>query len=113
MLEIHKLNDKDSFDNYLDYKDGLECKYTIKLGTEDKAKIFNAVLDEMKEKKLISDYFYNNQKETMSFMDTNDSYKDYIYLFLGSLIITVGLGYMGIIVYHEMEQLGNNSLSEL
>ena len=73
----------------------------------------HAHTDEMKEKKLISDYFYNNQKETMSFMGINDSYKDYIYLFLGLLIITVGLGYMGIIVSHEMEQLGNNSLSEL
>jgi hypothetical protein len=68
MIEIHKITEKESFDNYLDHKDDLEYKYSIQLGTDDMSAVYYAVLDDLKEKNLINNYFYENQKETISFL---------------------------------------------
>ena len=61
MQEPHKLFDKTSFNNYLDHKDDLEYKYSSILGNVSKLEIDKAVLNELRNKKLISEYFYKNQ----------------------------------------------------
>ena len=65
MQEPHKLFDKTSFDNYLDHKDELEKKYSSKLGNVSRLEIDKAVLSDLRKKKLISEYFYRNQIETL------------------------------------------------
>lgn len=109
MQELHKINDKQSFDNFLEYKDELENKYSRKLGTTDKKAIYNAVIDEMREKKLISEYFHENQKETISFLGDDDSFKDAMCMFLNIYIVFFVVGLIVIIITGEFKNLSEHT----
>jgi len=113
MQELHKITDKDSFHNYLDNKDVLEYKYSKQLGTRNMKAVYYAVLDEMKEKKLINDDFYENETETISFLGDDDTCKDCIYLFFVTIFITLLFSLLGLLVVYEMEKLKMDTFDEL
>jgi len=113
MQEHHKITEKESFDNYLDYKDVLEYKYSKQLGTKNMKAVYYAALDEMKEKKLINDEFYENETETISFLGDDDTCKDCIYLSLATTFITLLFSLLGLLVIYEMEELKMDTFDEL
>ena len=103
--------EKESFDNYLVHKDDLEYKYSIKLGTSDVKAVYYAVLDELKEKKLINNNFYENQKETISFMriDEEDDFID-IMCFMSKVFIILFL--IGVVAGFISVEFKSYELSE-
>lgn len=111
MQELHKITEKESFDNYLVHKDDLEYKYSIKLGTSDVKAVYYAVLDELKEKKLINNNFYENQKETISFMriDEEDDFID-IMCFMSKVFIILFL--IGVVAGFISVEFKSYELSE-
>lgn len=113
----NNLSDKESFDNYLDYKDELEYKYSIELGTSNVKPIYYAVLNELKERKLINDKFYEIESETISFLGDNVVLNDIIYIILQMIFICIVCGIGIIVVVNQLNILGkqtfNKSLTEL
>lgn len=105
MQELHKITDKDSFDNYLDHKDDLEYKYSLILGTSNKKAIYYAVLDEMKEKNLINNSFYENERETILFLGNEDDIIDVMCFMVqvSILLCIIGLfiGFINIEYYNN------------
>ena len=57
-------SERESVDNFLDYKDDLEKKYSITLRTTNRKDIYEAVIDELRDRKLVNKEFYENEKET-------------------------------------------------
>ena len=109
MQEPHKLFDKESFDNYLDYKDDLENKYSSQLGNVSKLEIDKAVLNELKKKKLISEYFYRNQIETLSFIDHPLNLSDFLVMFLNMYFTLFIFGILVIIVSGEFKYVAKET----
>ena len=105
MQEPHKLHDKTSFDNYIVYKNELENKYSNKLGNVSRLEIDKAVLNELKERNLISDYFYKNEIETLSFIDHPLNLSDFIFTFITLYITLFIFGTLVIIISGEYKNL--------
>ena len=51
---IKEPSERESFDNFLDYKDDLEKKYSITLRTTNRKDIYEAVIDELRDRKLFN-----------------------------------------------------------
>tara|TARA_Y100001936_G_C15444381_1_gene345832 strand:- start:22 stop:381 length:360 start_codon:yes stop_codon:yes gene_type:complete len=109
MQEPHKLFDKTSFDNYLDHKDELEKKYSSKLGNVSRLEIDKAVLSELRKKKLISEYFYRNQIETLSFIDHPLNLSDFMVTFLNMYFTLFIFGILVIIASGEFKYLAKET----
>ena len=57
--------ERESFDNFLDYKDELEADFSISLNTKNRKLIYTAVINELRQRKLVNKAFYDNQIETI------------------------------------------------
>ena len=105
-------SEKESFDNFLDYKDDLEKDFSISLNTKNRKLIFTAVINELRHRKLVNKEFYDNQIETISFLeDESDGFKDILYLFLNIWIMIFLYGTVGIVVLGEYKKLAQNSFN--
>ena len=105
-------SEKESFDNFLDYKDELEEDFSIGLNTKNRKLIYTAVINELRQRKLVNKAFYDNQIETISFLeDETDGFKDILYLFLNIWIMVFLYGTIGIIVMGEYKNLAQNSFN--
>ena len=103
MSRVREPSDKESFDNYLDHTDELEKKYSISLNTNNRKVIYKAVIDELKEKKLVNKAFYKNQLETISLFDDDiDGFKENVYMFLNAFIFIFFYGILCIIVLRQL-----------
>ena len=104
--------EKESFDNFLDYKDELEEDFSIGLNTKNRKLIYTAVINELRHRKLVNKEFYDNQIETISFLeDETDGFKDIMYLFLNIWIMVFLYGTVGIIVLGEYKKLAQDSFN--
>ena len=104
--------ERESFDNFLDYKDELEADFSIGLNTKNRKLIYTAVINELRYRKLVNKEFYDNQIETISFLeDETDGFKDIMYLFLNIWIMVFLYGTVGIIVLGEYKKLAQNSFN--
>ena len=104
--------ERESFDNFLDYKDDLEKEFSISLNTKNRKLIFTAVINELRHRKLVNKEFYDNQIETISFLeDETDGFKDIMYLFLNIWIMVFLYGTVGIVVLGEYKKLAQNSFN--
>ena len=104
--------ERESFDNFLDYKDELEEDFSISLNTKNRKLIYTAVINELRQRKLVNKAFYDNQIETISFLeDESDGFKDILYLFLNIWIMVFLYGTVGIIVLGEYKKLAQNSFN--
>ena len=104
--------ERESFDNFLDYKDELEEDFSIGLNTKNRKLIYTAVINELRHRKLVNKEFYDNQIETISFLeDESDGFKEILYIFLNVFIIIFLYGTVGIIVLGEYKKLAQNSFN--
>ena len=104
--------ERESFDNFLDYKDELEADFSIGLNTKNRKLIYTAVINELRHRKLVNKEFYDNQIETISFLeDESDGFKEILYIFLYVFIIIFLYGTVGIIVLGEYKKLAQNSFN--
>ena len=104
--------ERESFDNFLDYKDELEADFSISLNTKNRKLIYTAVINELRQRKLVNKAFYDNQLETISFLeDESDGFKDILYLFLNIWIMIFLYGTVGIVVLGEYKKLAQNSFN--
>ena len=104
--------ERESFDNFLDYKDELEEDFSIALNTKNRKLIYTAVINELRYRKLVNKEFYDNQIETISFLeDETDGFKDIMYLFLNIWIMVFLYGTVGIVVLGEYKKLAQNSFN--
>ena len=104
--------ERESFDNFLDYKDDLEKEFSISLNTKNRKLIFTAVINELRHRKLVNKAFYDNEIETISFLeDETDGFKDILYLFLNIWIMVFLYGTVGIIVLGEYKKLAQSSFN--
>ena len=104
--------EKESFDNFLDYKDELEADFSIGLNTKNRKLIYTAVINELRHRKLVNKEFYDNQIETISFLeDETDGLKEILYMCLNVFIIIFLYGGVGIIVMSEYKKLAQNSFN--
>ena len=104
--------ERESFDNFLDYKDDLEKDFSISLNTKNRKLIYTAVINELRQRKLVNKAFYDNQIETISFLeDETDGFKDILYLFLNIWIMIFLYGTVGIVVLGEYKKLAQNSFN--
>ena len=107
-----ELTEKESFDNFLDYKDELEEEFSIALNTKNRKLIYTAVINELRYRKLVNKEFYDNQIETISFLeDETDGFKDIMYLFLNIWIMVFLYGTVGIVVLGEYKKLAQDSFN--
>ena len=103
MSRVRGPSDKESFDNYLDHTDELEKKYSISLNTNNRKVIYKAVIDELKEKKLVNKAFYKNQLETISLFDDDiDEFKDVVYTCLNVCFFIFFYGILCIIILRQL-----------
>ena len=63
MTSSMSLTDKESFDNFLDYKDDIECELSLKLNTDNMEYFDLAVLKELHTRNLVNYKFYKKQRE--------------------------------------------------
>ena len=104
--------ERESFDNFLDYKDDLEKEFSISLNTKNRKLIFTAVINELRQRKLVNKAFYDNQIETISFLeDETDGLKEILYMCLNVFIIIFLYGTIGTIVMSEYKKLAQNSFN--
>ena len=104
--------ERESFDNFLDYKDELEEDFSIGLNTKNRKLIYTAVINELRHRKLVNKEFYDNQIETISFLeDETDGLKEILYMCLNVFIIIFLYGGVGIIVMSEYKKLAQNSFN--
>ena len=104
--------ERESFDNFLDYKDELEEDFSIGLNTKNRKLIYTAVINELRHRKLVNKEFYDNQIETISFLeDETDGFKDIMYLFLNIWIMVFLYGTVGIVVLGEYKKLAQDSFN--
>tara|TARA_B100002019_G_C21168919_1_gene547355 strand:+ start:73 stop:477 length:405 start_codon:yes stop_codon:yes gene_type:complete len=104
--------ERESFDNFLDYKDELEEDFSIGLNTKNRKLIYTAVINELRHRNLVNKAFYDNQIETISFLeDETDGFKDIMYLFLNIWIMIFLYGTVGIVVLGEYKKLAQNSFN--
>jgi len=104
--------ERESFDNFLDYKDELEEDFSIGLNTKNRKLIYTAVINELRHRNLVNKEFYDNQIETISFLeDETDGFKDIMYLFLNIWIMIFLYGTVGIVVLGEYKKLAQNSFN--
>ena len=107
-----EVSERESFDNFLDYKDELEADFSIGLNTKNRKLIYTAVINELRHRKLVNKEFYDNQIETISFLeDETDGFKDIMYLFLNIWIMVFLYGTVGIVVLGEYKKLAQNSFN--
>ena len=107
-----EVSERESFDNFLDYKDELEADFSIGLNTKNRKLIYTAVINELRHRKLVNKEFYDNQIETISFLeDETDGFKDIIYLFLNIWIMVFLYGTVGIVVLGEYKKLAQSSFN--
>ena len=104
--------ERESFDNFLDYKDDLEKEFSISLNTRNRKLIYTAVINELRQRKLVNKAFYDNQIETISFLeDETDGLKEILYMCLNVFIIIFLYGTIGTIVMSEYKKLAQNSFN--
>ena len=65
MTSSMSLTDKESFDNYLDYKDDIEYELSLKMVYRDVEHLDLAVLKELHTKDLVNHAFYKKQRESI------------------------------------------------
>ena len=105
-------SERESFDNFLDYKTGLEEKYSVSLNTKNRKDIYIAVINELRERKLVNQDFYENELETYSFLeDDTDALQDFMHLCLNIYIIIFVCGILGIIVMGKFKNLAKDSFN--
>ena len=96
-------SERESFDNFLDYKTGLEEKYSVSLNTKNRKVIYIAVINELRERNLVNKAFYENELETYSLIDDDmDEFKETIYMLLQTFIFIL---FYGILIIIMMRQL--------
>ena len=109
--------EKESFDNFLDYKDDLEKDFSISLNTNNRKVIYKAVIDELRERKLVNKAFHENQLETISFLGHDETFTGIMCMFLFACVFTCFFSIVIIIVTVEFNKLAkysfNMSLPEL
>ena len=104
--------ERESFDNFLDYKDELEEDFSIALNTKNRKLIYTAVINELRYRKLVNKEFYDNQIETISFLeDESDEFKGIMYLFLNIWIMVFLYVTVGNVVLGEYKKLAQNSFN--
>ena len=105
-------SERESFDNFLDYKTGLEEKYSVSLNTKNRKVIYTAVINELRERKLVNQEFYKNELETYSFLeDDTDALQDFMHLCLNIYIIIFLCGISWIIVMGKFKNLAKDSFN--
>tara|TARA_B100001123_G_C14720687_1_gene792968 strand:+ start:251 stop:619 length:369 start_codon:yes stop_codon:yes gene_type:complete len=105
-------SERESFDNFLDYKTGLEQKYSVSLNTKNRKDIYIAVINELRERNLVNKSFYENELETYSFLeDDTDALQDFMHLCLNIYIIIFLCGILGIIVMGKFKNLAKDSFN--
>ena len=114
---IKEPSERESFDNFLDYKDDLEKKYSITLRTTNRKDIYEAVIDELRDRKLVNKEFYENEKETISFLGHDETFTGIMCMLLFACVFTCFFSVVIIIVTVEFNKLAkysfNMSLPEL
>ena len=116
LSDIQEPGERESFDNFLDYKTGLEEKYAVSLNTKNRKDIYIAVIKELREKNLVNKAFYENELETYSFIDDDiDEFKETIYMLLNAFIFMLFYGILIIIMMRQLpliltRQVFNNDL---
>ena len=101
--DIQEPGDRESFDNFLDYKTGLEEKYSVSLNTKNRKVIYTAVINELKERNLVNKAFYENELDTYSLIDDEmDEFKETIYMLLQAFFFMI---FYGILIIMMMRQL--------
>ena len=102
-------SERESFDNFLDHKTDLEEIYSISLNTTNRIIIYKAVIDDLKKRNLINKEFYENELETISFLE-DDTYifKNRLYMLINVYIIIlyvifsiILIGYFKNLVLHS------------
>ena len=84
------LSDKESFDNFLDYKDDIEYELSLKLRTDNMECFDLAVLKELHIRNLVNHAFYKKQRETIKMVHQckNDQLRvGYLECFLYIIVI--------------------------
>jgi len=103
--------ERESFDNFLDHKTGLEEKYSISLNTKNRKVIYTAVINELRERNLVNKDFYENQLETISFLEDDiDGLQDLMYMCLNIYMIIFLCGIF-ITVMREFKNLAKDSFN--
>ena len=117
MSDVQEPGERESFDNFLDHKTGLEEKYAVSLNTKNRKDIYIAVIKELREKNLVNKAFYENELETYSYLpDDTVDFKDIIYMLLNVFGFMVMYGGLMIFVLRICSmiltrQVYNNDLS--
>jgi len=115
---IKEPSERESFDNFLDYKDDLEKDFSISLNTNNRKAIYEAVIDELRDRKLVNKKFYENEKETISFLGHDETFTDIMCMFLFASVLTCFFSIVIIIITVEFSNLAkknsfNMTLTEL
>ena len=117
LSDIQEPGERESFDNFLDYKTGLEEKYAVSLNTKNRKDIYIAVINELRERNLVNKAFYENELETYSYLpDDIVDFKDIIYMLLNVFGFMLFYGILMIFVLRQLpliltRQVFNNDLS--
>jgi hypothetical protein len=95
--------ERESFDNFLDHKTGLEEKYAVSLNTKNRKDIYIAVINELREKNLVNKSFYENELETYSYLpDDIVNFKEIIFMLLNFFGFMFFYGILMIIVTGQL-----------
>jgi len=90
------LTEKESFDNYLSYKDDLEYKLLLKMGSDDLEAVDLTVINELYTLDLINYEFYMRQCETIKtvhkYNDNDNQTSSLTCLFEFALFISLIIG---------------------
>ena len=96
MSSSMELTEKESFDNYLSYKDELEYKFSLEMGCNDVLAIDLAVIKELYTRDLINYEFYMRQCETIKtvhkYNDNDNQTSSLTCLFEFALFISLIIG---------------------
>ena len=103
LSDVQEPGERESFDNFLDYKTGLEEKYAVSLNTKNRKDIYIAVINELRERNLVNKAFYENELETYSYLpDDMVDFKETIYMLLNVFGL---MFFYGILIIMMMRQL--------
>jgi len=102
-----ELTEKESFDNYLSYKDELEYKFSLEMGCNDVLAIDLAVIKELYTRDLINYEFYMRQCETIKTLHIydDDQTSSRSCLFESVLLISFILGIITLLSKYKFNNL--------
>ena len=81
------LSDKESFDNFLDYKDDVEYELSLKMSTDDMEYFEQAVLKELHTRNLVNYAFYKKQRETIKMVQGDQVQMSCLYILMVLMIV--------------------------